>query len=106
MSRRCAEVRGTARLTACSRLAEKHDSGGPGKGFDVVDQRGHVPEAVSLQFGRSIAGLGTFVFDCADQRGLLTADVAAGADEDFDAHVDAAAENAFAGNSLLLAPGD
>src|SRR4029079_19302380 len=74
--------------------------------FDVVDERGHVPEAVGLQLGRAVSRFGSLVFNGADEGRLFSADVTTGADKYLGAHIDAAAEKAFAREALLLAPDD
>src|SRR2546426_889448 len=74
-----------------------------GEGLHVVDERRLLPEPVRAREGRLVAGLGALALQRLQQRGLLPADVTAGAQEDRQVEGDAGAEDVVADQALAPA---
>ena len=72
------------------------------KRFNVVDNGGLLPEADLAGKRRLIARLGAMAFDGFDQRAFFAADVAAGADKNFEIKVEAAADDVFSKKSRAI----
>ena len=69
------------------------DHGGERKGLNVVDGGRLVPKSIRSREGRLVARFGAFAFDRFEQRALFAADVAAGADKNFEVEGQSAAQN-------------
>ncbi len=76
---------------------------GKSKRFHVIDRGGLVPQTIRSWEGRLVPRLSPLAFDGFEQRALLAADVAAGADEDFQIKTEIAAQNACAQQLFAVA---
>ena len=85
--------------------AVEHDRGDPGERLDVGEQGGLVEEAVGLELGRAVARLGPVLLDRLDQGPLLSADIAARADEDLHVERQAGAEAVRAEDAAIASDG-
>src|SRR5512133_1745240 len=78
------------------------DGGDAGKGFHVVYQGGHVPQAVSGGVGRAGARLAAFAFNRLDQRGFFAADIGTSTGVDVNFEVKLRAKNTLTQNTQLV----
>src|SRR5437016_348912 len=73
------------------------------EGFNVVDDRGLLPETDLPRKRRLVARLGAMAFNGLDERAFLTAYVAAGADKNFEIIIDVAAQDFFSEEASAVA---
>src|SRR5216683_514801 len=71
--------------------------------FDVIDDRGFLPQADLTGEGWLIARLGAMTFDGFDQRALFATDIAAGANKNFQVVIEIAAEDFFSEKPCSIA---
>src|SRR5436190_9554155 len=71
--------------------------------FNIVDNRGLLPEALQRRKRRLVARLGALAFDGFEERALFAADVIAGTDEHFQIESQIRAENPLAEEAGAIA---